>query len=467
MNDLISLNLSETLSAIKEKKFLQSELTKKYLERIQANKDKLFSFTWINENAVEESREMEKNNFNEKKLSGIPVAIKEVLSTKNIPTTASSKILEGYVPVYDATVVRRLKEQGAIIIGKTNCDSFAFGASTENSGYGVTKNPWDTNRVPGGSSGGSAVAVSADECVFALGTDTGGSIRQPASFCNITGLKPTYGACSRYGLLAMASSFDCPGPMTKSVEDCRIVFDIIKGGDGKDATCNDPALLIPRRTARGAGKLKIGVPKEYFSEGVDEEVKTLVSNAIQLLNKNGFDVEEISLPNTKYGIEVYYVLVPSEISSNMARYTGTRFGKDREFLEDEVKRRIIIGTYSLSAGYFDQFYAKASKVRSIIKQDYLSAFEKVDLIIGPVSPTPAFKIGERTNDLVQMYLSDILTVSANLAGIPSLALPCGFTKNKLPVGMQILGPHFSEDLLFKVGEQYQLLTNFHKEKPIL
>ena len=462
MSDLNKLSLKEAISGIKEKKFNSSELLADTKKQIREIDSKLFSFISFDETAEKKLIEQERlGKQGELSLPGIPFAVKEVLSSKDLRTTASSKILDNYIPPYEATVVKKLREAGAIIIGKTNCDAFAFGASTENSGFRPTKNPWDLERVPGGSSGGSAAAVAADECIFSLGTDTGGSIRQPSSFCSVTGLKPTYGACSRFGLLAMASSFDCPGPIGKTVEDIEIVFDLMRGKDKKDATSSE----YVKKNQNNNRELKIGLPKEFFAKGIDFEVRDTVKEAAELLEKNGFIVEDVSLPHTDYAIAVYYILVPSEISSNMARYDGNRFGHQRETFEDEVKRRIMLGTYTLSAGYFDEYYLKALKVRALIQKDYLEAFEKVDLILGPVSPTPPFKIGEMVSDPLKMYMADILTVSANLAGIPGLALPCGFTKNNLPVGLQLLGPHFSEELLFEVGKKYQTLTNWHKKKP--
>jgi len=468
MSDLNKLSLKVAISGIKQKDFSAKELVTDTLKRIKEVDSKLFSFISVDETAEEKVSKQEDGK--EMPLPGIPFAVKDVLSTKDLGTTASSKIIDNYVPPYEATVVGKIERSGAVVVGKTNCDAFAFGASTENSGFGPTKNPWDLERVPGGSSGGSAAAVAADECIFALGTDTGGSIRQPASFCNVSGLKPTYGACSRFGLLAMASSFDCPGPIGKSVEDCEIVFNLMKGKDGRDATSSEKDQKNPPSSRQPAGlrrasKIKIGLPKEFFTEGIDSEVKELVKEAAKTLEKSGFAIEDVSLPHTDYAIAVYYILVPSEISSNMARYDGNRFGHQRETFEDEVKRRIMLGTYTLSAGYFDEYYLKALKVRALIQKDYLEAFEKVDLILGPVSPTPPFKIGEMVSDPLKMYIADILTVSANLAGIPGLAFPCGFTKNNLPVGLQLLGPHFSEDLLFEVGKKYQNLTDFHKKKP--
>lgn len=445
MSDLNKLTLVESLWGIKQKKFNPKEIFSDCLKRIKVIDEKIFSFVTINNLLT----------------PGIPFAVKDVLSTKGLKTTASSKILDNYIPPFDATVVEKLKAAGSAVIGKTNCDAFAFGASTENSGFGPTKNPWDLTRVSGGSSGGSAAAVATDECIFALGTDTGGSIRQPASFCGISGLKPTYGACSRYGLLAMASSLDCPGPMGKTVEDCEVIFNLMKGKDGKDAASHENI----KNEKKVKEKIIIGLPKEFFSEGIDNGVKDAVKKAAKLLEKNGIFFEEVSLPHTEFCVPVYYVIVSSEISSNMARYTGVRFGHERKMFEDEVKRRIMLGTYSLSAGYFNEFYLKASKVRHLILDDYQKVFEKVDLLLGPVSPNTAFKIGEKTSDPLKMYLEDILTAGANLAGIPGLALPCGFSDGNLPIGIQILGPHFSEKLIFNIGKKYQSLTDWHKKRP--
>lgn len=457
MNDKLNLlTLKQVITGLKEKNFSSAELRQSIIERINEVEGKIFSFVKVVD------KENRKHNKKSGILEGICFAVKDNLSTKEIKTTASSKILADYVPVYEATVVEKLTDQGAEIIGKTNCDAFAFGASTENSGFGPTKNPWDTTKVPGGSSGGSAAAVAADECIFSLGTDTGGSIRQPASFCGVTGLKPTFGACSRFGLLAMASSFDCPGPIGKTVEDCELIFDIIKGKDEKDAT----SVFYPKNK-REKKDLVVGLPKEFFGDGVDGEVKNLVTQAAKILEKEGHRLVEISLPNTPYAISVYYILVPSEISSNMARYDGIRFGSARESFENEVKRRIMLGTYTLESGYYDQYYLKAAKVRTLVKADYLNAFEKVDLILGPVSPTPPFGIGELTGSPLKMYLADVLTVGANLAGIPGLSIPCGFTRDNLPVGLQLLAPHFSEGILFYIGKQFQQITDWHKRKPRL
>jgi len=448
MSDLNKLTLVESLLGIKQKKFNPKEIFSDCLKRIKDIDKKIFSFVTT-------------NNL---PMSGIPFAVKDVLSTKGLKTTASSKILDNYIPPFDATVVEKLKKAGSAVIGKTNCDAFAFGASTENSGFGPTKNPWDLTRVAGGSSGGSAAAVAADECIFALGTDTGGSIRQPASFCGISGLKPTYGVCSRYGLLAMASSLDCPGPMGKTVEDCEVIFNLMRGEDEKDATTKtgshkDPPLLKLRRTT-------VGLPKEFFSDGIDNEVKDSVKEAAKLLEKNGIFFEEVSLPHTEFCVPVYYVIVSSEISSNMARYTGVRFGHERKLFEEEVKRRIMIGTYALSAGYYDAYYLQAQKVRTKIKEEMDYELEKLDCLLTPTSPHTAFKIGEQQDDPLKMYLEDIFVSNPSLAGLPAISIPCGFSDN-MPVGMQLIGKRFGEETLFRIGYNYQTATNWHKKKPLL
>jgi aspartyl-tRNA(Asn)/glutamyl-tRNA(Gln) amidotransferase subunit A len=397
-------------------------------------------------------------------LAGVPCAIKDNILIEGVRATAGSKILENYIAPYDATVVKKLKEQGAIFLGKANMDEFAMGSSTENSAYGATKNPRDLSRVPGGSSGGSAAAVAADECVFALGSDTGGSIRQPASFCGVVGLKPTYGAVSRYGVMAMASSLDQIGPLAKNVADCRIVFDAIKGRDTRDATSADFLQNINKKFK--IENLRIGLPKEYFAKGLDGEVEKLVKEAIKKFAVAGAKIKEISLPYSEYALACYYIIMASEVSANLARYDGIKYGlsdKDGGSLLDvylksrgknfgeEVRRRIMLGTYSLSSGYYDAYYLRAQKVRTKILEDFKKAFGEVDLIMTPVAPTPAFKIGEKVNDPVTMYLSDIYTVPMNMAGLPALAMPCG-NVNNLPVGLQIIGPHFSEDLIFDAAQ---------------
>ena len=450
MNNLTSLTLVETLKALENKEFSEADLNEAYLERISSLNPKLNAFLDV-----------------EKPKRGIPAAIKDVLNTKGIKTTASSKVLENFIPPYDATAVKKLLEHNVSIIGKTNHDEFAMGGSGENSAFGVTKNPWDLLKVPGGSSSGSATAVAADLCVFALGSDTGGSIRQPASLTNIVGLKPSYGRVSRYGLIAMASSLDQIGPMTKSVEDAALVLDWISGPDGYDANCkNEKFTLQPSRLKAGVKGLKVGVPNEYFEEGLDQNVKKVIEHAIKKLEELGAEIVEISLPNSEHALAVYYVIVPSEVSSNMARYDGIRYGFGRENIGPEVKRRIMLGTYALSSGYWDDYYAKAAKVRTLIKQDFDKAFEKVDVIVGPVSPTTAWNLGEKVDDPLTMYLADIYTISANLAGIPGLSVPCGFSDG-LPVGLQILGKQFDEETILKVGFAYEQATKWHKEKPVI
>ncbi|TSC78822.1 MAG: aspartyl-tRNA(Asn)/glutamyl-tRNA (Gln) amidotransferase subunit A [Parcubacteria group bacterium Gr01-1014_29] len=401
-------------------------------------------------------------------LAGIPIAIKDNILIAGKKATAGSKMLETYEAAYDATVITKLKEAGAVFIGKTNMDEFAMGSSTENSAFGPTKNPHDPARVPGGSSGGSAAAVAAGECIAALGSDTGGSIRQPAAFCGVVGLKPTYGAVSRNGLIAMASSLDVIGPITKTVEDAEIMFNVIKGKDPLDSTT-----VELHNMEHGAWnkekKLRIGVPKEYFGEGLHPEVKQAVEAALKMLHDSGFRIHDISLPHSDYALAAYYIIMPAEISANLARLDGIRYGlsKDADDLLGvymksrragfgaEVRRRIILGTYVLSAGYYDAYYTKAQQVRSLIKRDFEKAFEEVDVIVSPTTPTPAFKFGEKSNDPVEMYLSDIYTVSANLAGIPALSVPCGVSKDGLPIGIQFMGRWFEEEILFEVGKEVE------------
>lgn len=445
--DMTSLTLTETLAALEKKDFSMQELNKAYLNRIEKYNPELNAYLYVNKGNTK-----------------IPAAIKDVISTKGFPTTASSKILAGFIPPYDATVMINLASQAVGVIGKTNCDEFAMGGSGENSAYGVAKNPWDKTKITGGSSSGSAAAVAADLCVFALGSDTGGSIRQPASLTGIVGLKPSYGRVSRYGLMAMASSLDQIGPMTKSVEDAALVLDWISGADGYDANCHkEKFTFTPERCQAEIKGLKVGVPKEYFGEGLDPQVKEVIQEAIKKLGELGAEIMEISLPHSQYALATYYIIVPSEVSSNMARYDGIRFGQGRENLGPEVKRRIMLGTFALSTGYWDDYYAQAAKVRTLIKQDFKKAFEKVDVIVGPVSPTPAWNLGEKINDPLTMYLQDIYTISANLAGIPGLSVPCGFSNN-LPVGLQILGKQFDEETILKVGYVYEQATGWHKEK---
>ena len=414
---------------------------------------------------------------------GIPIFIKDNICVKDELTTCSSKILKGFKPPYNATVIDKLLKENSVLMGKTNMDEFAFGSSTESSCYGPTKNPWDTERIPGGSSGGSAASVAADEAIWALGSDTGGSIRQPAALCGVVGLKPTYGRVSRYGLIAFASSLDQIGPITKDVEDAAILLKMISGHDEMDSTSaklnvpDYPSLI--KKDLKG---LKIGIPKEYFMEGIDEDVKKAISDAIKKFSSLGAICEDMSLPHTEYAVAVYYLVATAEASSNLARFDGVQYGMRSENIKsiadmykktrkqgfgDEAKRRIILGTFALSSGYYDAYYLKALKVRTLIKRDFEEAFKKFDAIITPTSPTAAFKIGEKTSDPLTMYLSDIFTISANLAGIPGISIPCGFTKNNLPIGLQILGKHFDEEMILRIAYNYEQNTDWHKRKPKL
>lgn len=449
--DITSLTLTETIEAIKRKEFSEQELNEAYLKRIAIN-PKINAFLEISTKSGENLR-------------GIPAAIKDAILTKGIKTTAGSKILSNFLPPYNATIIEKLLEQGVSILGKTNHDEFAMGASGENSAFGPTKNPWDLNKITGGSSSGSAAAVAADLCTFALGSDTGGSIRQPASLCGVVGLKPTYGRVSRYGLIPMTSSLDTIGPIAKSVEDAAKVLEWIAGADGFDANAASSSLKFQSsKLKEGIKDLKVGVPKEYFGEGLDPKVKVVIEKAIKKLEELGAEIVQISLPHSPYALAAYYIIVFSEVSSNMARYDGIRYGSTRGDLGPEVKRRIMLGTFALSSGYYDDYYAKAAKVRTLVKQDFEKAFEKVDVIIGPVSPTVAWNLGEKVDDPLKMYLSDIYTISANLAGIPGLSVPCGFAEG-LPVGLQILGKQWDEETILRVGFAYEQATDWRKEKP--
>lgn len=446
MSDLTSLTLTQTLTGLGSKDFSEQELNSAYQKKIEDIDPKLNIFL-----------EVKKNNF------GIPAAIKDIIITQNIKTTAGSKILSNFIPPYNATVVEKLIEKGASAIGKTNCDEFAMGSSGENSAYGPTKNPWDEKKITGGSSSGSAAAVSADLCVFALGTDTGGSIRQPASLCGVVGLKPSYGRVSRYGSIAMASSLDQIGPLTKSVADARLVLEWISGGDSHDSNAQTEGFISTKNFENLKG-VKFGIPKEYFGEGLDKEVEKVIKISISKLKELGAQAVEVSLPNTRYGIASYYILMASEVSANLARFDGIRFGSEREDFGEEVKRRIMLGTFALSSGYYDAYFEKAARVRTLIKKDFEEAFRKCDVIVGPVSPTVAWNLGEKVDDPLTMYLSDAYTVPASLAGIPGLSVPCGFV-NGLPVGLQILGKYMDEDTILAVGEVYEQATDWHKQKP--
>jgi len=416
-------------------------------------------------------------------LTGIPLAIKDLICTQSVRTTCGSHILENFIPSYDATVTEKLKAAGAVFVGKANMDEFAMGSSTENSFFGPTHNPWDLTRIPGGSSGGSAAAVAADECIASLGSDTGGSIRQPAACCGIVGLKPTYGRVSRFGLVAFASSLDQIGPFGKDVRDAALLLNAISGHEPRDSTSVDtPVPDYTRALIGDVRSMVLGIPREYFIEGIDPEVESSVRQAIQTLEKLGAKVVEVSLPHSAYALAVYYIIAPAEASSNLARYDGVKYGfrakGNRDLLEmyketrsqgfgAEVKRRIMLGTYALSAGYYEAYYRKASQVRTLIRKDFQKAFSQCDVLLMPTAPTPAFKLGEKVDDPLQMYLSDIFTIPCNLAGLPGLSLPCGFSQQGLPIGLQILANHFQEEKIFQVAYTYEQNTEFHRRKPNL
>jgi aspartyl-tRNA(Asn)/glutamyl-tRNA(Gln) amidotransferase subunit A len=484
--ELYQKTIHEIASDLKAKKVSSVELTKATMAHLKAVEPKVQSFITVTEEvALAQAAEADKrlaSGSNLTPLTGVPLGIKDLLCTKGVQTTCASKMLEGFKPPYNATVVERLNAAGAIMVGKTNMDEFAMGSSTETSYYQKTKNPWNLSCVPGGSSGGSASCVSADQAFGSLGSDTGGSIRQPAALCGIVGLKPTYGRVSRYGLIAFASSLDQIGPMTKDVEDCALMMNVIAGHDEKDSTSANVAVpdytVEMKKSIKG---LKIGIPKEFFPEGMNPEVTEATKKAIEQLKSLGAEVHEISLPHSPYSLAAYYVLAPSEASSNLARYDGVRYGlrvPGENIVEmysktraagfgPEVKRRIMLGTYALSSGYYDAYYLKALKVRRLIKQDYDQAFEKVDVIVTPTVPNPAFKFGEKTDNPLTMYLEDIFTISINIAGVPALSLPCGLSKTDLPIGLQIIGKPFDEATLLKAAYAYEQSTDWHRRKPTL
>lgn len=479
---LNQLTIIEALRGLKEKKFSAVELTQSCLDRIEEVDHKIKAFITICEkesleqakkadkeisaqSRSDSSRKKDHHIFDKKPLLGIPLAIKDNFLVKGQTATAGAKLLQDYQPVYEAEVVNRLKEAGAIILGKTNMDAWAHGSSTETSDFFTTKNPWDLSRLPGGSSGGSAAAVAADQCLGAIGSETAGSIRQPAAWCGITGFKPTYGRVSRYGLIAMASSTDSPGPLTKSVEDAALILKIISGFDPKDATSLNcpPAGII--KNANVIKNLKIGIPKEYFVKGMDQEIMLEIKKQIKLWEKHGAKIVEVNLLDPKYSVAVYTIVQRAEVSSNLARFDGIRFGEKRSSFSLEAKRRIMLGTYTLSAGFIDEYFAKAEKVRELIRQDYKQVFGKVDMLLAATTPTPALKIGAWEKSPMFGELMDILVEASSLAGLPGINLPCGFTKNNLPIGMQLIGPELSEDLLLNCGQYYQQITNWHTRKP--
>lgn len=453
-------SIEETQVGLLAKKFSSVELVDNYLKTIKANEDLNAYITISDERAYKDAKKVDKliadlgeKAFQEFPLLGVTVSHKDLFLTKGIRTTAGSKVLDSYIPAYSATVVKKLEDSGTILIGKTNCDAWAHGASGENSDWGPAKNPYHHQYVPGGSSSGSAVAVAKDMTLISTGTDTGGSIRQPANFCGVVGLKPTYGAVSRYGIIAMASSLDSVGHFAKKVEDIERVFKVTKGEDGKDSTVKNFQFSI-HNLQKNTQKIILGIPKEYFVNGIDKEVAKNVLDAAQVFENTGITLREVSLPHTKYAISVYYIVQPAEVSSNLARYDGIRYGSDRNIFGQEAKRRIMLGTYVLSAGYYDAYYLKAMKVRSKIIEDFEKVFEEVDALIAPVHPTPPFELGKNLNNPLQMYLADILTVAANLAGIPGLAMPFNFSQKGLPLGFQLLGKRFSEETLFNLGKLF-------------
>jgi len=484
--ELTNLTIKEAHQGLKKKEFSALELCKNYLDKIEKEDKKIQAFLTISKDlAISQAKNVDEMILGGQEiplLAGIPCVIKDNILVEGVRCTAGSKILEDYIAPYDATVIKRLKEQGAVILGKTNLDEFAMGASGERSAFFPTKNPNDLTRVPGGSSSGSAAAISSKMSCYALGSDTGGSIRQPASFCGVVGLKPTYGAVSRYGLIAMASSLDQIGPLAKTVEDAKIVFDVISGKDPLDSTSVESTISnFPEgeQAPCGAGKfqisnLRIGVPKEYFIKGIDKEVEKIIKTAIKKYEELGAKIEEISLPHTEYTIATYYIIVPSEVSANLARYDGIKYGFSKVksqksevkslmdiYLESrgegfgaEVRRRIMLGTYALSSGYYDTYYLRAQKVRTLIREDFKRAFEKVDFILTPVAPTPAFKIGEKIEDPLLMYLCDVFTSPVNLAGLPAISIPCGKI-GKLPVGLQIIGKPFEENKILEIAKTYE------------
>lgn len=482
---LPSLTIHAAHHKLNRQEITSVELTRAILDRSYQLNPKLHAYLHLaGESALAQARDADARRARgeDTPLLGIPLAIKDVICVKDLPATAGSKILEGFVPPYSATVVDRLRALGAVILGKTNTDEFAMGSSTENSAYGVTHNPWDLDRVPGGSSGGSAAAVAADLCLGAFGSDTGGSVRQPAALCGVVGIKPSYGRVSRYGLIAFASSLDQIGPFAKDVTDAAMLLSVIAGHDPLDST--SMSTPVPDYAAHFRSDLNgvnVGVPKEFFIDGMQPEVDQSIRQAIDVLKSLGADIREISLPHTDYGLPVYYLIAPAEASANLARFDGVRYGLriDRSELWQtyrttrgqgfgpEVKRRIMLGTYALSAGYYDAYYLKAQKVRTLIKSDFDNAFNEVDVIACPTAPTTAFKIGEKADDPLQMYLSDVFTLNQNLAGICGISLPCGFDQRGLPIGLQINGPAFGEQKMLQVAYAFEQATEWHSRKPNL
>ena len=482
-NSLASLNISQLKNELNAGTISSLDIVNDVIESIETRDSQVQAYVTIN---TEEALKNAEDADISKPLGGIPIAIKDLINVKGQPCSCGSKILEGsYSSTYDATVIKRLKQAGAIPLGRVNMDEFAMGSSTENSGIQITKNPWDLERIPGGSSGGSAASVANDTAIASLGSDTGGSIRQPASFCGTVGLKPSYGRVSRYGLVAFASSLDQIGPITKTSEDAAIILNSIAGKDELDSTSLDSEVPDYLQSLNGDIKgLKIGMPKEYFTDGIDPEVLSCINDAIKTLTELGAEIVDISLPHTEFAVSTYYIIATAEASANLARFDAVRYGnrhpdptniiehyrKSRaQGFGEEVKRRIILGTYVLSSGYNDAYYVKAQKVRTLVRNDFTNAFSQVDAIVSPTAPTPAFRIGEMRNDPLQMYLADIFTIAANLAGICGISTPCGFITgengNKLPVGLQLLGPALQESTILKISDAFEKATQWHKERP--
>jgi aspartyl-tRNA(Asn)/glutamyl-tRNA(Gln) amidotransferase subunit A len=483
--ELHNLSIREAGELLAKKQVSSVELTQAALDHIHRTDPGIRAFVTISDEvALEQARQADErlhDGQNVTPLTGIPFAVKDCISTKGVRTTCSSKILAGYLPPYNATVIDRLAHSGAVLVGKHNMDEFGMGSSCENSAFFATHNPWDLERVPGGSSGGSAAAVAARMGSFALGEDTGGSIRMPAGFCNVTGLKTTYGRVSRYGLIALVSSFDSIGPMAQDAYDCAAVLRVIAGRDPHDATSLPaPVPDYLQNIDKPIKGLRLGIPREYFQAGMETGVASALKAAIRKFEELGMEIHEVSLPHTKYGLPVYYLILFAEASANLARFDGTRFGLSvaegaqnvidlylqtrRQGFGPEVKRRIMLGAYVLSAGYYDAYYLKAQKVRTLLRQDFEAVFEQCDALVAPTCPTTAFKLGEKTDDPLTMYLSDIYVVATNPAGVPALSVPCGFS-NGMPVGMQLIGRHLSEDLLLRIGHAYQSVTDWHKQLP--
>jgi aspartyl-tRNA(Asn)/glutamyl-tRNA(Gln) amidotransferase subunit A len=484
--NLFSLTLHEASEKLRKREVSSQELTEAVFQRVAQTDGILRSYiTVCRDAAIAQAKEADnrlKQGLAASPLLGIPIALKDNLLTRGLRTTCASRILDNFIPPYDATAVAKVRSAGAVITGKTNLDEFAMGSSAENSAFFSTRNPWHLERVPGGSSGGSAASVAADQCIAALGTDTGGSIRQPAAFCGIVGVKPTYGRVSRYGVIAFASSMDQVGALTKDVRDTALLLEAISGHDPADST--SVMLPVPSYSKSLTGDiagLRLGIPKEYFTAGLQPAVDQAVMIAIRQLENRGAIVEEVSLPHTEYALAVYYIIAPAEASSNLARYDGMRYGlraagRDltetymltrTQWLGPEVKRRIMLGTYALSAGYYDAYYLKAQKVRTLIHRDFDAAFEHCDAIITPTSPTTAFKISEKIQNPIQMYLSDICTISINLAGVPAISVPCGLDQEGLPIGMQVIGKHFDEATILRIAYAYEQETEWHRKKPAL